>query len=92
MANETTRRDMLKTSLAVAGLGLLGMPEWALPVMAQGETVVPFTDWPDNFNANPAPDRRLFDTRTSPRRSRRRISSSPRSTTAIRSSIPAPTG
>ena len=64
MANETTRRDMLKTSLAVAGLGLLGMPEWALPVMAQGETVVPFTDWPDNFNANPAPDRRLFDTRT----------------------------
>jgi DMSO/TMAO reductase YedYZ molybdopterin-dependent catalytic subunit len=64
MANETTRRDMLKTSLAVAGLGLLGMPEWALPVMAQGETVVPFTDWPENFNANPAPDRRLFDTRT----------------------------
>jgi DMSO/TMAO reductase YedYZ molybdopterin-dependent catalytic subunit len=64
MANETTRRDMLKTSLAVAGIGLLGMPEWALPVMAQGETVVPFTDWPENFNANPAPDRRLFDTRS----------------------------
>jgi len=64
MANETTRRDMLKTSLAVAGIGLLGMPEWALPVMAQGETVVPFTDWPENFNPNPAPDRRLFDTRS----------------------------
>ena len=65
MANETTRREMLKaTTIAVASLGLLGMPEWALPVMAQGETVVPFTDWPENFNANPAPDRRLFDTRT----------------------------
>jgi DMSO/TMAO reductase YedYZ molybdopterin-dependent catalytic subunit len=34
-----------------------------MPVMAQGETVVPFADWPENFNANPAPDRRLFDTR-----------------------------
>jgi DMSO/TMAO reductase YedYZ molybdopterin-dependent catalytic subunit len=65
MANETTRRDMMKTTtLAAASLGLLAMPEWALPVMAQGETVVPFTDWPENFNANPAPDRRLFDTRT----------------------------
>jgi DMSO/TMAO reductase YedYZ molybdopterin-dependent catalytic subunit len=65
MANETTRRDMMKTTtLAAASLGLLAVPEWALPVMAQGETVVPFTDWPENFNANPAPDRRLFDTRT----------------------------
>jgi DMSO/TMAO reductase YedYZ molybdopterin-dependent catalytic subunit len=65
MANETTRRDMLKaTTLAAASLGLLGLPDWALPVLAQGETVVPFADWPENFNANPAPDRRLFDTRT----------------------------
>jgi DMSO/TMAO reductase YedYZ molybdopterin-dependent catalytic subunit len=64
MVNETTRRDVLKGGLAMAGLGLLGMPEWALPVMAQGETVVPFTDWPENFNPNPAPDRRLFDTRS----------------------------
>jgi DMSO/TMAO reductase YedYZ molybdopterin-dependent catalytic subunit len=65
MANETTRRDMLKaTTLAAASLGMLGLPDWALPVLAQGETVVPFADWPENFNANPAPDRRLFDTRT----------------------------
>ena len=65
MANETTRRDMLKkTGLAAAGLGVLGVPEWALPVMAQGETLVPFTDWPANFNPNPAPDRRLFNTQT----------------------------
>jgi DMSO/TMAO reductase YedYZ molybdopterin-dependent catalytic subunit len=64
MAHETTRRDMLKTSLAVAGVGLLGVPEWALPALAQGETVVPFADWPEKFDPNPAPDRRLFDTRS----------------------------
>ena len=64
MANETTRRDMLKDSLAVAGLGVLALPEWALPALAQGETVVPFTDWPENFNPTPAPDRRLLDIRT----------------------------
>jgi len=64
MAHDTTRRDVLKTGLAAAGLGLLNLPEWALPVLAQGETVVPFTDWPEKFDPNPAPDRRLFDTRT----------------------------
>ena len=64
MATQTTRRDMLKGSLALAGLGVLALPEWALPALAQGETVVPFTDWPENFNPTPAPDRRLFDTRT----------------------------
>lgn len=65
MANETTRRDMLKkTGWAAAGLGVLGVPEWALPVLAQGESLVPFTDWPATFNPNPAPDRRLFNTQT----------------------------
>jgi DMSO/TMAO reductase YedYZ molybdopterin-dependent catalytic subunit len=34
-----------------------------LPALAQGEVVVPFTDSHQNFNATPAPDRRLFDTR-----------------------------
>ncbi len=64
MAHDTTRRDVLKTGLAAAGLGMLGLPEWALPVLAQGETVVPFGDWPEKFDPNPAPDRRLFDTRS----------------------------
>ena len=35
MAHDTTRRDVLKTGLAAAGLGMLGLPEWALPVLAQ---------------------------------------------------------
>ena len=44
MMNQSTRRDILRGSLALAGLGVLGIPEWALPALAQGETVVPFTD------------------------------------------------
>ena len=35
-----------------------------LPALAQGEVVVPFTDSHQNFNPTPAPDRRLFDTRS----------------------------
>jgi DMSO/TMAO reductase YedYZ molybdopterin-dependent catalytic subunit len=60
----TTRREILKGSLAAAGLSVLGIPEWALPALAQDETVVPFNDFPQTFNANPAPDRRLLDVRT----------------------------
>src|SRR5687768_7783441 len=63
MGNQTSRRDVLKGSLALAGLGVLGLPEWALPALAQGETVVPFTEWPENFNPAPAADRRLLDSR-----------------------------
>lgn len=64
MTNQTTRRDVLKGSLAMAGLGMLAFPEWVLPALAQGETVVPFMEWPANFNPAPAPDRRLLDVRT----------------------------
>jgi sulfite dehydrogenase (cytochrome) subunit A len=63
MRKQTTRRDVLKGSLAVAGLGALGSPYWALPALAQGETLVPFTDLPPNANFVPAPDRRLLDVR-----------------------------
>jgi DMSO/TMAO reductase YedYZ molybdopterin-dependent catalytic subunit len=58
------RRQILKGGLAAAGLGLVSVPEWMLPALAQGETLVPFTDLPANFNPNPAPDRRLLDVRT----------------------------
>src|SRR5436190_21933828 len=63
MSTERTRRELLKGGLALAGLSALGIPEWALPALAADETVVPFTDWPANFNPNPAPDRRNFDLR-----------------------------
>jgi DMSO/TMAO reductase YedYZ molybdopterin-dependent catalytic subunit len=64
MMNQHTRREILRGSLAVAGLGILGIPEWALPALAQGETLVPFTDIPDNVKWETPPDRRLLDLRT----------------------------
>jgi DMSO/TMAO reductase YedYZ molybdopterin-dependent catalytic subunit len=64
VANEMTRRDVMKSGLAAAVLGAAGTFDWVLPALAQGEVVVPFTDSHQNFNPNPAPDRRLFDTRT----------------------------
>src|SRR5262245_39827422 len=62
--NEHSRRDVLKGGLAVAGLGVLGIPEWALPALAQGETLVQFTDIPENVRWDTPPDRRLLDVRT----------------------------
>jgi DMSO/TMAO reductase YedYZ molybdopterin-dependent catalytic subunit len=62
MPTTHSRRDVLRTSLAVAGLSTLGWPEWILPALADGETLVPFTDLPDQFPA-PAADRRQLDIR-----------------------------
>jgi len=59
----STRRDILKGTLALAGLGLVGIPDWVLPLLAQGEPVVPFLDWPERVITNPAPDRRIIDIR-----------------------------
>ena len=50
MSTQHTRRDILRGGFAVAGLGILGIPEWALPALAQGETLVPFTD-PEYYRA-----------------------------------------
>jgi DMSO/TMAO reductase YedYZ molybdopterin-dependent catalytic subunit len=62
MSTETTRREILKGSLALAGLTMI--PEWMLPALAQGETLVPFTDLPEKIVLEPAPDRRIIDIRT----------------------------
>jgi len=64
MMNQRSRREILKGGLAAAGLGVLGVPEWVLPALAQGETLVPFTDIPDNVRWDTPPDRRLLDVRT----------------------------
>ena len=60
---EITRRDTLRQGLSLAGF--LALADWAVPALAQGETDVPFTDYPANFNpgGNGAP-RRTFDIRT----------------------------
>jgi len=58
-----TRRDLLRGTLAVAGLAAMGIPDWVLPALAQGEVDVPFTDLPANFPAATV-DRRQLDLRT----------------------------
>ena len=63
MTTHSTRRELLKGGLAVGGLGIFGFPEWALPVLAQGETLVPFTDLPDTITLERTPDRRIIDIR-----------------------------
>jgi DMSO/TMAO reductase YedYZ molybdopterin-dependent catalytic subunit len=64
MISQQSRRDILK-QLGLAGLGLsvANLPGWTLPALAQGETIVPFSDFPPNFNPNPTPITRTFDIR-----------------------------
>ena len=62
MTKHSTRREALKGSLALTGLSVFGMPEWAFPELAQGETLVPFTDMPENFPLSRG-DTRLLDVR-----------------------------
>ena len=64
MTKQTTRRDMLKESIALAGLGVLGLPEWAFPALAQDQTLVRFTDLPDEIVLERTPDRRIIDIRS----------------------------
>jgi DMSO/TMAO reductase YedYZ molybdopterin-dependent catalytic subunit len=63
MASEVGRRELLRGTLAAAGLGALGLSGIVLPVLAQGETLVPFTDMPENVPTTPGPDRRIIDVR-----------------------------
>jgi DMSO/TMAO reductase YedYZ molybdopterin-dependent catalytic subunit len=58
-----TRRDVVRGTLATAGLSLLGIPDWVLPALAQGETLVPFTDAPPTFPP-PKGESRQYDVRT----------------------------
>ena len=64
MTNQNTRRDILKGTLALAGLSVVGVPDWMLPALAQSETVVPFTDLPEKIVLEPTADRRIIDIRT----------------------------
>ena len=63
MANDISRRSVLQSGMAVGALAALGWPDWLLPALAQGDTVVPFTDIPDNFSTNPNETTRVLDIR-----------------------------
>src|SRR6266852_8385916 len=63
MPEQITRRETLRRGLAATSL-LAFVPEWATPVLAEGETDVPFTDIPATFNPNnPTTMTRLLDIR-----------------------------
>ena len=57
-----TRRDTLKSGLTAAGL-LAFLPDW--PALAEGDTDVPFADYPADYkvNANPKAENRFLDIR-----------------------------
>src|SRR4051794_40315737 len=58
-----SRRETLRHGLSVAGL--LALSDSVIPALAQGETDVPFTDYPANFNVGgTGSPRRTFDIRT----------------------------
>lgn len=63
MPDQISRRETLMRGLTMAGI--LAIADRAVPALAQGETDVPFTDYPANFTAggNGFP-RRTFDQRT----------------------------
>ena len=63
MTTSRTRRDILMSSLALAGLGAFGVPEWVLPALAQNETLVEFLDLPDNMRLVRGAERRIIDIR-----------------------------
>ena len=45
------RRDLLKGGGVAVGMSMLGVPLWSIPVLAQDEVPVPFTDIPDEFGS-----------------------------------------
>src|SRR6476620_4628284 len=63
VSTQPTRRQVLIGGAATGALAALGLPEWILPVLAQGETPVPFTDVPATFSTNPSPMVRVLDIR-----------------------------
>ena len=64
MPGQISRRETLRMGLAASSLLAL-LPEWSVPALAQGDTDVPFTDLPKNFNpgGNPGAATRQLDIR-----------------------------
>src|SRR5262245_60568559 len=60
MTHPVSRRDLMKGGAAFASAAMLGKWDWLLPTLQQGETVVPWTDIPANFNPAPALDTRTL--------------------------------
>jgi DMSO/TMAO reductase YedYZ molybdopterin-dependent catalytic subunit len=64
MPEQLNRRETIKRGLAAASL--LAFIDEAFPALAEGDTDVPFTDYPANYkvNGNPQAENRFLDIRT----------------------------
>jgi len=62
MVEHVTRREVFTRGLTATGM-LAWLSDVAMPALAQGETLVPFTDLPAKMNLTPTPDRRTLDIR-----------------------------
>jgi len=63
MSQKVSRRNVLKGGATMASLAAMGLMEWSLPALAQGEEIIAFTDLPANFTTAGRGGRSL-DTRT----------------------------
>ena len=63
MGKGISRRHLLQGSAALAGWAASAVPALGLPPFEEDETLVPFTDFPADFNPNPRPGIRYLDTR-----------------------------
>lgn len=63
MTARISRREALTSGAAAGALLAFGVPEWLLPALAQGETLVPFTDIPESFTTSPTAEVRILDIR-----------------------------
>ena len=54
MQEHISRRESLKRGLAVSGL--FALADWSMPALAEGETDIPFTDYPATYNPNGNPN------------------------------------
>ncbi len=54
---------MIKGSAALAGVSILGIPEWAFPTLAAEEIVIPFADMPENLPLKMGTDVQIIDVR-----------------------------
>jgi DMSO/TMAO reductase YedYZ molybdopterin-dependent catalytic subunit len=63
MTQKVSRRNVLKGGATLASAAAIGMMDWAMPALAQGEEVIAWTDMPANYTTVTARGRQL-DTRT----------------------------
>lgn len=63
MTQNISRRKLMTGGAALASAAAMGMWDWVMPALAQGEELIPWTDIPTNFNPNPQRGGRSLDTR-----------------------------